>query len=402
MQRSENNGYLIVGGGASGLAAAVCAARRGKRVVVLERLSAPGKKLLATGNGRCNLLNVGTPQYEGGAVFAERVLSFCPASRVLDFFHSIGLATAQEADGRVYPACNQASAVLDVLRAACDRHGVRIVTDCRVTALKRVGGGFLAETDGMGQFAAEGALIAGGGMAAPRLGSDGSAYALLTALGHTLFTPLPALSPLETPHNKIRGLSGLRMPAILTLCEGDSPVAAAQGEMLVTDYGISGVCAMQLARAAQALKRPVLYVDLSPMLGIAPTRYARVPATNVRKNTQKALALLQKRQETLPDSLLTGLVPRLLAQKLAHYPIEALAEQLTAFSLPVTGVRGFEQAQVTQGGVDTRDFDAETMRSRLVPGLQAAGEVLDVDGDCGGYNLLFAWASGILAGTAYT
>jgi predicted Rossmann fold flavoprotein len=395
---------LVIGGGAAGLAAAVAAARRGARVTILERANRIGKKLLATGNGRCNLANTGAPTYYGHRDFALAVLRHTPVSGVLDFFHGIGLATVQEED-RVYPACGQASAVLDVLNLQLERLGVDIILNETAVRLDKQEDAFICHTLSGRVIKARHVLVAGGGMAAPKLGSNGSAYSLLTGLGHPIIEPAPALTQLEAALPAISGLAGLRMPALLTLYEGGNPMAAAQGEVLFTDYGISGVCAMQLSRDAQnAVKqglKPRLYIDLSPLLHVMPIKYERCDPKDSNTHVPAVLALLEERLATLGmplNQLLTGIVPRLFAHKIGAVSLSAMAGLLAAYPVDITGVRGFEWAQVTQGGIDPDGFDPRTMQSRLTPGLYAAGEVLDVDGDCGGFNLMFAFAGGISAG----
>lgn len=397
-----NIDVLIIGGGAAGLTAAFSASGCGARVTVLEAAPRVGRKILASGNGRCNLANTGPLRYWGDQEFARRVLEKEPAAAVLDAFRRMGLVTVEEAGGRVYPGCGQAAAVLDTLRRAIGQSGAAVLCDARADRIEKNGAAFRVHTD-RGVFEARRVIAACGGMAGGRLGHDGAPYRLLTDWGHTLIPPRPALTQLITEKQAVKGLGGLRLPARLTLCDGTAPVAAAAGEALFTDYGISGVCAMQLSRTAgemlDAGKKPVLYLDFSPMLGLTPRVYDRLPAEAPDKNLPLVRACLRERRNILSgDDLLTGLCPRLLKEKLRGLRDDALARALAAYAAPVVGVKGFENAQVTRGGLSCREFSPETMESRLVPGLYCAGEMLDVDGDCGGYNLLFAFAGGILAG----
>ena len=336
---------------------------------------------------------------------------------VLTFFHQLGLVTVEEDGGRVYPACGQASAVLDVLRNALARQGVNVICDCPAQQIEPLkNGGFRVHTP-TGVLEARSVIVACGGMAGGKLGHDGGAYRLLTDLGHTLIPVRPALTPLTAGKSAVKGLSGLRLPAILTLCrkkgglfaekprERDVPLISCQGEALFTDYGVSGICAMQLARrAGEELQEtgawPILYLDFSPMLGIAPRQFGWAPpGYHPGQHRDAAEALLRERAKMLPpDDLLTGLIPRLLAERMKGQSILELARSLAAFPVPLTGVRPLEYAQVTAGGIDVTEFSGLTLESLRVPGLFAAGEILDVDGDCGGYNLMFAFSSGILAG----
>ena len=396
------NDVIIIGGGAAGLTAALSASQRGAKVTVLEAAPRIGRKILASGNGRCNLANLGPMRYNGDTVLASAVLAAYPVEKVLSFFSGLGLVTIEEAGGRVYPACGQAAAVLDVLRLALDRQHVQVVCEAPVTKLTKTKTGFQAVTP-QGTFEAKAVVAAFGGMAGGKLGHDGGAYQLLTKMGHTLVSPRPALTALVTEKKAVKGLSGLRLPARLTLCDGAKPVEAASGEALFTDYGVSGVCAMQLSRRAGELlnqgKQPTLYLDFSPMLGLIPRIYDRVEAADPFEHVPLLLSCLKERQHTLlQGALLTGFAPRLLAERLKGMSLPDMAKHLAAFPAPIVGMRGMENAQVTAGGIRGSEFDSRTLQSRTCPGLFAAGEALDVDGDCGGFNLQFAFASGLIAG----
>jgi len=386
------------------LTAALSASEKGKSVALLEAAPRVGRKILASGNGRCNLANSGPGRYYGGKALAKEALSRCPVEKILASFQAWGLVTVEEDEGRIYPGCGQAAAVLDVLRGEMEERKIPVFCEALVTKLEKIGKDWRAHTP-KGAFDAHSLVIACGGMAGGKLGHDGKAYALLTDLGHHLVEPRPALTQLNADKQAVKGLSGLRLPARLTLCDGKNPVSAAQGEVLFTDYGISGVCAMQLSADAGMLlekgKKPVLYLDFCPMLGLIPRIYDRIPPENPEKNVPIMRAFLEKRGHTLQgEALLRGLAPRLLAEKLKGKALPELARLLASYPVPVIGTRGMEYAQVTRGGIETKEFFSDTFQSRLAPGLYAAGEILDVDGDCGGFNLQFAFASGMIAGAA--
>ena len=391
---------IILGGGASGLAAAAALGQRGARVTVLERSPRVGRKLLATGNGRCNLSNLDMrPMHYGDAAeFVSRAYEKAPPERVLGFFRDLGLMTAEE-DARLYPRTMQAASVLDVLRAACERAGVSFVTDYEVARLSPSRHGWtVASADGA-VFSAPTVLAAMGGSAAPQLGTDGGGARLLSDLGHTITPLYPALVQLRCEHPALRSLKGIRVRARLVLTVDGRYAGEDEGELLFADYGVSGVCVFQLSRfAAPALDegRDVrLSVDLLP---------------------EADDAWLGARIDALPgataQSLFTGALVRLLAQAVvreARVPADMPASELTAsqrraliaalkrFPLRVTGTQGFTSAQVTRGGVALSEVDPTTMASRLFDGLYIAGELLDVDGPCGGYNLHFAFASSLVA-----
>ena len=397
---------VILGGGAGGLCAAAALGRRGLRVTVVEHLPRVGKKLLATGNGRCNLSNADMqPAYYGKAApFVAQVYAATPPEEVAAFFSSLGLMTAVE-DGRVYPRTMAASAVLDVLRMACERCNVSMLTDTEAVALSpsRRGGWSVQLADGSGLFAPH-VVAAMGGSAAPSMGTDGTGARLMQALGHEITPLYPALVQLRCSHPALKGLKGIRTQAKLTLLIDGEPAAQETGELLLTDYGVSGVCVFQLSReAAPALaqKRGVrLTVNFLPEVeAIRPWLDARI-------------------RQLSPTSLLaltTGVLPRLLAQTILKearlspdQPAESLSEAekdtlcgvLSAFPLTVTGTQGFANAQVTRGGVSLAEVDPRTMASRLFDGLHIIGELLDADGPCGGYNLHFAFAGALTAAKA--
>ena len=394
---------VVIGGGAAGMAAAIEAAGHGAKVTLLERMDRVGKKLLATGNGRCNLMNVGEACYPGGSAFARSVLDKCGVVEQTAFWQELGLRLRVEDGGRVYPASGQASTVLDALRLAMDNLGVEIVTGASVKDIRLGKRGFTVVADA-GTWHGDRVILAGGGCAQPKLGSDGSLWAIAERLGHTLVQPRPALTQIITDTLPIKGLSGIRVKAEVAVVKAGRVLHEESGEVLFADYGISGVCVMQCARFAE--QGSVMRLNLLRGMGF--------------ENAGQAEAELLRRKAAWGsqpmEKLLTGLcVPRLagslcmeagirfrdrLIGSLKDSEASALAQVLGAFDLPVKGVKGFDSAQVTAGGLDVREFDPATMASRLVPGLYAAGEMLDVDGTCGGFNLMFAFGSGLLAARA--
>ena len=392
---------LVIGGGAAGMAAAVAAGLCGDRVTVLERMDRVGKKLLATGNGRCNLMNTGPLRYPGGAGLAQAVLGRCGAEEQAAFWRFLGLSLREEDGGRVYPASGQASTVLDTLRLAMASADVEIVTGTVVTDIRQEGHGFAVSTSER-LWRAQRVIAAGGGCAQPKLGSDGSAWGLLTAMGHRLMEPRPCLTQIVTDPAPIRGLSGIRVRCRVSVTDGDRALHEESGELLFADYGVSGVCVMQCAR--YAAPGTVLSIDLTGGMGL-----------DSGEDAARELARRRAMYAPLPlDQLLTGLcVPRLasclcqaagirwkdrLIGSLTDREIARLARTMKAFRLSVRGVKGFESAQVTAGGIDVGGVSPETLESLRQPGLHICGEMLDVDGDCGGFNLMFAFGSGLLAG----
>ena len=386
---------IVIGGGAAGMAAAIAAAGCGDRVLVLERMDRIGKKLLATGNGRCNLLNSGEARYHGSRL-AESVMNRMGYAAQVRFWQAMGLSLREETEGRVYPSSAQASTVLDVLRFQMDRFHVRVRTGEAVQGIRRGKTGLEVVTKA-GVETAPHVLISCGGCAQPKLGSDGSGYALLRALGHTIVSPRPALTQVETELRPIRGLEGIRVRGRARVFRDGQVLQEEKGEILFASYGVSGICVMQCS-AACIPGKTVLSLDLTDGLGL--TEDAFLEELMRRSRTGYTL-----------ETLLTGLyVPRLQQALLRMAGLKPeprpadgracrqLAQAAADFRLNVTGIHGFENAQVTRGGAATEEWSLDTLESLKVPGLYAAGEVLDVDGDCGGYNLMFAFGSGLMAG----
>ncbi len=397
----KKRSVLVIGGGAGGLCAGVAAAEAGAAVTILEKRVKPGKKLLATGNGRCNLANLGPARYFGDGGFARQVLGQFPVERLLSTLEGWGLPLTREEE-RVYPAVRQASAVLSLLTERLNALSVRIVTEADVRSLEGGKNGFTARTADGQTFSADACVLATGGLAGGALGCTERDYQLAERLGHRVTPLFGALSPIETQPAPPKALSGLRLRAYVRLWAGKKCLQAESGEVLLTDYGVSGICVMQLARAArEALtqgRSPHLTVDLSPLLLPDPLPFGPI-APDTADRRPDILALLRHRIQSLPkQDPLCGLLPDALAHRLRDRGPEETARLLSAWPLPIKRVREAAYAQVTAGGVETGGVDPLTMGSRLCPGLYLAGELLNVDGACGGYNLQFAMISGILAG----
>ena len=393
---------MIIGGGASGLIAACALAHRGRRVVLLEQQDRVGRKLLSTGNGRCNLtnLNAGAGDYHGARQAVQAALRAWPPRKVMGFFEGLGIPCVSDEAGRVYPMSRQAASVLDALRLACDEAGVETRTGCRVTALKKTGDGFGADPADGERIFARCALVCTGGLAAPKLGARGDGYRMLEGLGHRVTPRFPAIAALKTPPEAVRGLKGIRAEGEIALLAGGKVLRAEKGELLFAEAGVSGIAAMQLARQVNEALRAG--ATCAARLNFAPD--------------MDVAAMLRHRAKDLPlrsmEDFLNGIVPKRLGQtlvKAAGLPLgtaagtlsegqlNALAARLSGWTLPITGTQDFDQAQVTAGGASLKDFDVRCMGSLRAPGLFAAGEVLDVDGDCGGFNLQWAWSSALLA-----
>jgi len=394
---------IVIGGGASGIVAALTAAESKKyRVLLLERQARIGRKLLATGNGRCNLTNTGAApeNYHGeNPSFAVPALEAFPPEKALAFFHELGLLTQEEYGGRVYPLSNSANSVLDVLRFALDKAGVEQRCSTLVKSIRKEKQGFTVETENE-RLHADKLILSCGGAAGAKLGGVMDGYQLAKGLGHKRTGLYPALVQLLTEPEYPRALKGVRVQCSLRLKRKAFLLAKARGELQFTETGVSGPAVFDLSRAASTGGDGLsLHIALLP------------------QSAGELTELLRRRREQYPElpasEILTGMLHNRLGRMLVKYaglngsaPLSSLSEEELArlssacldFTLPVTGTEGFDNAQVTAGGLRSSDFNARTLESRLVPGLFACGELLDIDGDCGGYNLQWAWASGKLAG----
>jgi len=398
---------IIIGGGASGLTAAIAAARQGNDVTILEHMDRVGKKLLSTGNGRCNMTNltVRPDCYRSSQQqFPMKVLNRYSVWDTLAFFEEIGIITKSKG-GYIYPNSEQASAVLDMLRLEAAELGVVIHCGCQVRQIKKDGKkGFCTETD-QGFFRSDTLILATGSKAAPATGSDGSGYELAKHLGHSIIKPLPALVQLRCAGGDYRQLAGVRCEAALKLLTDGSVRASEEGELQITDYGISGIPVFQISRfAAVALAekcRVTVLIDFLPSKKIDDTRRfltARKTRMAGRDGSDFLTGVLNKK---LAHVLLkrAGIGLNHKTGELKPEQLERLLGQLKSFEAVVTATNSFEQAQVCCGGVNTREIRPDTLESKLMSGLYLIGELLDVDGICGGYNLQWAWSSGMIAGS---
>jgi len=391
----------VIGGGAAGMLAALTAAENGHRVLLLERQSRVGRKLLATGNGRCNLSNyhVSPAHYHGGAGFCDFALSQFDVGETLQYFASLGLLTVSEASGRIYPMSNMAGSVLDVLRYALERPEIDLQTGQTVTAVRKMPEGFSVKTE-TDTFSARCLILAAGGAAGSKVGGGMDGYRLAKSLGHHRTALFPSLVQLKTDPTYPRALKGVKAQCGISICRGSQVLARNSGEVLFTEYGVSGPAIFDLSRSVSAGGS-----DLTCLLNFFPD-WEEAEVLHWLSQRQAAMAAHEA------STLLTGSCHTRLGQMicksagftnqraagLTRDDLRRIARQATHFALPITGTCGFDQAQVTAGGLDTSEFDPRTLQSRLVPGLYACGELLDIDGDCGGYNLQWAWSSGRLAG----
>lgn len=390
----------IIGGGASGIAAAVEALRTVKErslpaeVFVYEKLSRVCKKILVTGNGRCNLCarDIGAKNYRGD----EKLINAVLMSRFSDteaFLGSLGLLTFEEG-GRIYPKSQSASSVADALRFTALSHGCKIVSDTPVTEIEKRGDGFLLN----GGIFANAVVLACGGAASPAYGSDGSGYTLLKSLGHGITEIRPALVAVKCSDPFFKSLKGIRADASAVLSRGGKAIFKDEGEVQFTEYGLSGIPIFNLSGLIDTKNGANYKITLDLCREMAYDELCGFLDKAVKQNKPSAAdvlsGLLPKR---LGEVVLTrtGVSP---AEKPRGENISKIAHTIKGFDACVVGTAGFSKAQVTSGGIASKELDLASLSSRTVDGLYVCGELLDADGVCGGYNLHFAWTSGRTAG----
>ena len=396
----------VIGGGASGMMAAVTAAG-GAHVILLEHKDRIGKKILSTGNGRCNFTNIHQEPicyHSEDPLFPWKVVERFNAQAVISFFLQLGVYSKNR-NGYVYPNSDQASAVLDAFRMELDRLKVEIWTGIECREIRPGKKGFTILTD-QEPVRADRVILCAGSKAAPTTGSDGSGYNLAKKLGHRIIPVLPALTALKCEEKFFKSIAGVRANGSVSIWSGGECIAKDTGEIQLTDYGISGIPVFQVSLYASKLlyekKETEAVLDFMPDF-----------------TKEQINAFLRARAKTRPDKsaemFLIGLFHKKLCDlwiRLSEIPRQRKAGELTEdeiarltglikeFRVRVRETNPYDKAQVCCGGVDTREVNPETLESVYVPGVYFAGEILDVDGMCGGYNLTFAWASGYVAGRA--
>lgn len=403
---------IVIGGGASGLMAAIVAARRGANVCILERLDRIGKKILVTGNGRCNITNTNIQpkcyhsNYSNNSYMS--VMEYFDYEKTKEFFDELGITFIIEGN-KVYPRSEQATSVLDVLRMEIEKLDIEVITGVKVMGVKNKNNKWRVETDSETMYEAQKIIVATGGLANNSLGCDGTGYNLLQSLGHKVTTTFPALVHIISSSSYCKMMTGTRIKAVASIFVEDKLQRSEYGEVLFTDDGLSGPTIFQLSRIAARAKienkHTKVKIDILSELESAEVVnmiYARISNNPERTIETFLVGLIHKRLiiPTLKEAGVTHFARR--CDELEYDEIESLSEVLKGFEFEVQGTRGYKYAQVTAGGIKLEDIDFKTMQSKKAKNLFITGEVLDVDGDCGGYNLQWAWASGFVAGEAVT
>ncbi len=397
---------IVVGGGAAGMIAAISAKLNGGQVILLERNDRVGKKLLATGNGRCNYTNknLNIKNYHGSnPKFAYSVLSQFNVDTTIDYFESLGITPAVEDNGKVFPLSFQSSSMLDVLRYEIESQGIQLITEAYVSNIKKTNIYTIVLKDGR-EIQGDRVIIATGGMALPNSGSDGNGYALCEELGHSLVDVFPGLVQLELAGNKFKPLNGTKFLGRAGIYIDNRLILEDTGDILFTNYGISGPPILQLSRTALEHLRKGKEVEVR--VSIIHTKnieelydYLAYRFSLMSKKTiEIGLIGLINKKLILPILKEINIDKNKNSANLSNEEIRRLTGILLSWSFKVIGSQPWANAQITAGGISTKEINNKTMESKIHSGLYIVGELVDIDGDCGGYNLQWAWSSGYIAG----
>ncbi len=394
----------VIGGGASGMMAAITARKSGKEVIILERKDRILKKVLITGNGRCNITNVNAniSNYFGKNISSvENILNSFNPQDTMDFFNGLGIICNEENRGKVYPLSGQASSVVDALRFEAERLGIRIETEFYVRKIEKEGFKFKIYSEDRKKIEAGRVIIAAGGQSYPELGSNGSGFELAKELGHSVTRLSPSIVQLKTEKNQVKGLQGIKTDAAVTAYGDNKKICTYDGELLFTDYGISGNVVFNISFVMPLYKNVEFEIDFME-------KFDYNELYEILKERKKIMSHLTM------ENYFNGMINKKLGQFLSKVSgieklskpvkdlndseIRKLCTVLKKYRVKILDTTGFKNAQITAGGVSLDEVNPETLESKIVKGLYFSGEVLDVYGECGGFNLQWAWASGYIAG----
>lgn len=401
----KNKEWIIIGAGASGLCGAIVLARAGQRVVLLEQNSKVGKKILVSGNGKCNIDNkyiTSNRFHSQNPNFIEEVLDGYDFKAIEKFFTSIGLELMEGKEGKIFPMSLQASSVVELLEYEAKRAGVEIICDCAVTGIEKEGEYFKVETS-QGTKECSKLLIASGSPAAPQLGGNNSGYAFATKMGHSLIPRHPSLVQLCSEESWVKECAGVKVAGQAKLYANGEQITEKEGDILFTNYGISGLAILDLSREVSTRLANFNYCELSLDL---------IPTFSKEKLTNLLLNRIEKESEKPIELWLQGVINKKLIKiilkqskcksrvesDLNRKEINKLVHSIKNLKLNINDTKGFKGAEVATGGIDTTEVNPKTMESKIIPNLYFAGEILDVDGDRGGFNFHFAWVCGLRVG----
>lgn len=399
---------IVVGGGAAGMMAAISARRLGANVTILEKNPRIGKKILATGNGRCNFTNINADvmYYHGNnPKFIYSALSNFTVDDTIRFFEKLGIAHKVEDFGKVFPMSDQASSILDVFLYELNELEVNTVCNANVKDITRKNDKFLIELEDGKVYKGDRIVITTGGKAMPSSGSDGNGYNLAAKLGHTMIDIFPALVQLKLEGSFFKRIDGVKFVGTAEIIHNNKSVAQDRGDILFTNYGVSGPPILQISRKAGEL------LNAGQEAHLKITIMDRMSEEDLRVFIKKRFQISSKKplDFSLVGLINKRLIPVVLLEagindvkrpvaNLSAKEQESIIDILADWRFKIRGTRSWPSAQVTAGGIDTKEINQDTMESKLVKGLYFAGEIIDIDGQCGGFNLQWAWSSGFIAG----
>lgn len=395
------NKICVIGAGASGLLAAISAKNHGSDVFILERNLKIGRKILATGNGRCNFTNVDATEYHYNQPdFVRHIFDQFSPDKTLHFFEKLGIVPRIEEEGRTYPLSEQASSIVDVLAFELERLHIDVIFDQLVSSIKKHQNGYLIETQSK-SFYADKVIISTGGMALPKSGSDGIGYQLARSFGHKMTHVFPALVKLELDYPYLKQMDGVKIKAQAELIYQNQSIHTEFGDVLFTKYGISGPTILQISRKANELLQAneKAYIKVKLIENLEYKDIVNRFKSQQGKSIEMALIGLIPKKIIHPILKESGFKNfSMPVENISGKELNKLINLLFDWRFLITGSKGFDEAQVTAGGIDLENIDPMTLESKISKGIYFTGEVLDIDALCGGYNLQWAWSSGYVAG----
>lgn len=389
----------VIGGGASGLIAAITLKELGSDVTLIERNPKLGRKILATGNGRCNFMNVDATEYQyNHPYFVKPIFEQMSPKKTLHYFENLGIVPRIEHLGKTYPFSEQASSIVDVLVYEIERLKIQVIYDAKVVHVSKKED-FIIDIEEKPSVHADRLILATGGQAMPRSGSDGLGYMLATSFGHSITALFPALTKLELKSPYLKQIDGVKIQGTVELLQYGHTLQIEKGDILFTKYGISGPTILQLSRKANELLNLEQEAEIKVILieHLDRRELAKRFQTLEHKTAYFSLIGLIHKKLILPLLTEANIHPESLIKDVSKPQLSHLIHLLYDWRFFVTGSKDFDDAQVTAGGIDINDINPQTLESKLVSGLFFCGEILDIDGICGGYNLQWAWSSGYVA-----
>ncbi len=393
---------IVVGAGAAGLIAAITSARAGQKITLLEQNNKIGKKILVSGNGKCNIDNkyISSNRFHSqNPTFIAEVLEGYDFDVVEKFFTSIGLELVEGKEGKMFPMSLQASSVVELLEYEAKRVGVQIICDCTVISISKEGDTFTLETS-QGSKTCKKLLLASGSPAAPQLGGSNSGYAFATKMGHTLIPRHPSLVQLCSEETWVKACAGVKVAGLAQLYTNGEYITEKKGDLLFTNYGISGLAILDLSREVSTRLANFDYCELNLdlMPELSKEKFTNLLLTRIQKESQKPIGLWL--QGVINKKLINIILEQSKCKvttenELIRKEIGKLVYTIKNLKLSINDTKGFKGAEVATGGINTTEVNPKTMESKLIPNLFFAGEILDVDGDRGGFNFHFAWVSGL-------